>query len=100
MHETQRRRSQRALRGLLRVGVMSKLRLVKVVVQPFFVLDDGENIVELDHTPTVIPASEWPTYSSERFPAEVAAWQAKLDGEEEAIDPSTASGSRHVTPDV
>ena len=60
---------------------MSKLRLVKVVVQPFFVLDDGENITELEHQPTVIPASEWPTYSSERFPREVAEWQAKLDAD-------------------
>lgn len=59
----------------------TKLRLVKVVVQPVFVLDDGENITELEHPPTVIPASEWPTYSSERFPREVAEWQATLDAE-------------------
>jgi hypothetical protein len=60
---------------------MSKLRLVKVAVQPFFVLDDGETITELDHPATVIPASEWPAYSNERFPAELAAWQAQLDAE-------------------
>ena len=50
-----------------------RLRLVKVLVQPVFVLDDGESIVELEHPATAIPASEWPTYSSERFPAEVQA---------------------------
>jgi hypothetical protein len=60
---------------------MRKLRLVKVVVQPVFVLDDGENIIEVEHQPTVIPANEWPTYSSERFPREVAEWQQRLDTE-------------------
>ena len=58
-----------------------KIRLIKVVVQPFFVLDDGENIIELEHQATVIPASEWLAYSSERFPREVAEWQARLDAE-------------------
>jgi len=62
----------------------AKLRLVKVAVQPFFVLDDGETITEVDHQATIIPASEWPTYSSERFPREVEEWQARLDKEAEA----------------
>jgi len=68
----------------------SRLRLIKVAVQPFFVLDDGETITELEHQVTVIPASEWPTYSSERFPREVAEWQARLDAGE------TARESRRV----
>jgi hypothetical protein len=59
----------------------AKLRLVKVVVQPIVLLDDGENMVEVEHPPTVIPAGEWPTYSSERFPREFAEWQAKLDAQ-------------------
>lgn len=58
---------------------MPKLRLVKVIVQPVFVLDDGEQIIEVEHGPVVIPASEWSTYSGERFQAEVKAWQAQLD---------------------
>ena len=62
----------------------ARLRLVKVAVQPFFVLDDGETITEIDHQSTVITASEWPTYSSERFPREVAEWQARLDAEASA----------------
>lgn len=56
-----------------------RIRLIKVVVQPIFVLDDGETITEVTHPATVIPASEWPTYSGERFPREVAQWQARLD---------------------
>lgn len=63
---------------------MRRLRLVKVIVQPVFVLDDGEDIVEINHQPTVIPASEWPTYSSVRFPRELKEWQAHLDDEDRA----------------
>jgi hypothetical protein len=73
---------------------MSKLRLVKIAVQPFFVLDDGETITEIDHPATVIPASEWPTYSSERFPREVAEWQARLDAE--TVSPSLNRATRRA----
>lgn len=59
-----------------------KVRLLKVVVQPVFVLDDGETLIEVEHPATVIPAAEWPTYSSERFPREVREWQSKLDNGE------------------
>ena len=58
-----------------------KVRLLKVVVQPVFVLDDGEELTEVQHPATAIPAVEWPTYSSERFPREVAEWQENLDAE-------------------
>lgn len=60
----------------------TKVRLLKVLVQPVFVLDDGESITEVPVEEHVIPASEWPTYSSERFPREVAQWQAQLDAQE------------------
>lgn len=60
---------------------MKRLRLIKVRVQPVFVLDDGETIEELDHPAVEIPASEWSTYSAERFPHEVALWQARLDAQ-------------------
>lgn len=59
-----------------------KLRLIKVAVQPVFVLDDGETITEVEHPVTVIPANEWSTYSSERFRREVEEWQARIDGGE------------------
>lgn len=61
-----------------------RLRLVKVVVQPVFVLDDGESLTEVEHGPTVIPAAEWSTYSSVRFADEVKMWQARLDDEHES----------------
>jgi hypothetical protein len=61
---------------------MKRLRLVKVLVQPVFVLDDGENVEEVEHPAIAIPASEWPMYSGERFPAEQAKWEALLNAEE------------------
>jgi mannosyltransferase OCH1-like enzyme len=61
---------------------MPELRLVKVIVQPVFILDHGTHVSEVDHPPVVIPAEEWPTYSSERFPREVMAWQERLDSED------------------
>ena len=63
---------------------MPELRLVKVVVQPVFILDHGTHVSEVDHPPVVIPADEWSTYSSERFPREVKAWQERIDAEEAA----------------
>jgi len=73
---------------------MKRLRLVKVLVQPVFVLDDGESVAEIEHGTITIPAAEWPTYSGERFPAEVAVWQAQLDAE--AVPPNR--GVRRAKP--
>ena len=73
---------------------MPRLRLVKVIVQPVFILDDGESITELEHQATVIPAADWPTYSSERFPREVKDWQARLDQEHEPKTPPNRAARR------
>jgi hypothetical protein len=67
-----------------------RIRLVKVVVQPVFVIDHGDHLEEVEHPATVIPAEEWPTYSSERFPREVAAWQERLNQED--TDEAAAGG--------
>lgn len=39
---------------------MKKLRLLRVVVQPVFVIDDGETLVEETGQPTSVPAAQWP----------------------------------------
>ena len=44
-----------------------KLRLLKVVVQAVFVLDDGETLTETTAEPVVVPAHEWPTYPTNGF---------------------------------
>ena len=70
-----------------------KLRLVKVVVQPIFVLDDGEHITELEHPAVAIPAEDWPNYSNDRFPREVDEWQARIDAEYVAGDSNVTGRS-------
>lgn len=70
------------------------LRLVKVIVQPIIVLDDGQTLTEVEQPPVTIPADEWPTYSSERFPRELADWQSRLSGSNSAgPSPRTSAGS-------
>jgi hypothetical protein len=46
---------------------MSKLRLLKVIVQPVFVVDDGEQLLEQAAEPVSVTAAEWPTYASTSF---------------------------------
>lgn len=58
---------------------MKKLRLLKIAVKPFFIIDDGENVTEVDHPVTIIPSNEWSTYSSERFPREVSNWENEIN---------------------
>lgn len=60
---------------------MKRIRLVKVIVQPVFVLDDGTTIEEIEHPAIAIPASEWPTYSGERFPREMVAWEKEINAQ-------------------
>lgn len=72
-----------------------KLRLVEVRVQPVFMVDDGESLTALEHPVMVIPAPEWPTYSSERFPRETAAFAAQLEsGELETPAPAPNRAQR------
>lgn len=47
------------------------------------ILDRGDHVDEDPHPPVVIPAAEWPSYSGERFPAEAAAWQERIDQDAE-----------------
>lgn len=57
-----------------------KLRLLKVICQPVFVLDDGESLVEQVAEPVVVPAAEWPTYPTEGFARSFATLQAQVEG--------------------
>lgn len=68
-----------------------RLRLKLVLVQPVFLLDDGENLTDVqygvdshgnpikDHPVLTIPANEWAAYSAGRFSHEVAEWQARIN---------------------
>jgi hypothetical protein len=58
---------------------MSKLRLLKVMVQPVFVLDDGEKLVEQVAQAVTVAAEDWPTYATTGFVEAVAALRAQLE---------------------
>jgi hypothetical protein len=62
---------------------MNRLRLVKVIVHPILVLDDGENLTPFDNSPSEIPASEWPTFH-ERLQADIAAAEEQINAERES----------------
>jgi hypothetical protein len=55
-----------------------KLRLLKVVCQPVFVLDDGENLTEQAAEPIQVPAADWPAFA-ERLEAERIANEDRLN---------------------
>jgi hypothetical protein len=56
-----------------------KLRLLKVIVQPVFAVDDGESLSEQAAQPIVVPAAEWPTYATTNFVQAMEDLQAQLD---------------------
>jgi hypothetical protein len=55
-----------------------RLRLVKVVVQPHFVIDDGEQLEERVGEPVQVPAAEWPDYPR-RLEVQVAELESALE---------------------
>jgi hypothetical protein len=60
--------------------VSKKIKLRGVRVQPLISLEDEDGYLEdIDEPVSEIPAREWPTYSSEEFPRQMAESQAKLD---------------------
>lgn len=58
---------------------MSKLRLLKVIVQPVFVVDDGETLTEHPAQPVTVAPADWPTYATTTFVEGFAELQARLD---------------------
>jgi hypothetical protein len=58
---------------------MSTLRLLKVVVQPVFAIDDGETLTETTAEPVVVASADWPSYPATRFLEAVNELQAQLD---------------------
>lgn len=50
---------------------MKQLRLLKVIVQPVFVIDDGESLSEETGNTLSVPASQWKEFATETFDREV-----------------------------
>ena len=59
-------------------------RLLKVIVQPVFVLDDGEHLAELIIDPVVVPAADWPTYPTVGFAAAVEMLRSQFEDKEDS----------------
>lgn len=58
---------------------MTTLRLLKVIVQPIFVLDDGEQLTEQTVEPIAVSAAEWPTYATTGFAEAFAVLRRRYD---------------------
>jgi hypothetical protein len=58
---------------------MSRLRLLKVVVQPVFVVDDGESLREQTAQPVTVSPEAWPTFATTTFVEGMEQLQAQLD---------------------
>jgi hypothetical protein len=63
-----------------------QLRLLKVVVQATFVVDDGESLTEQVAAPVTVSAAEWPAYATETFPQQVAALEQQMAEEMSSQD--------------
>lgn len=59
-----------------------KLRLLKVIVQPVFVVDDGETLTEQATEPVVVAAKDWPDYPKTGFATAVRALEEQLGSAE------------------
>lgn len=59
---------------------MMKLRLVKVVCQPVFVVDDGDTLQEVPTQPVTVSAKDWPGYPGGAFLQQAEALQSQLNG--------------------
>jgi len=58
-----------------------QLRLLKVIVQPVFVVDDGEALTEVQAQPGAVSAADWPSYATTAFLAQVAEFEAAMNQE-------------------
>jgi hypothetical protein len=57
-----------------------KLRLLKVMVQPVFVVDDGENLAEHTAETVAVAAADWPTFATTTFAAGFEQLRRQVEG--------------------
>jgi hypothetical protein len=61
---------------------VTRIRLLKVIVQPVFVVDDGERLIEQVAEPVTVNPTDWPTFATTTFVEGMAALQAQLDAQD------------------
>ncbi len=57
-----------------------QLRLLKVIVQPVFVVDNGETLLEQVAEPVPVSAADWPGYATGAFLDAFAQLRAQVEG--------------------
>lgn len=63
----------------------ARLRLLKVIVQPTFVADDGDSLTEVIGQPFEVKGSEWTDAAQNAFaPEQLARLQAQYDEQAQA----------------
>lgn len=60
----------------------AKLRLVKVVTQAHFVLDDGETLKEVSTQPVEVAAADWEAFPTGQFKEAAEKLEAQIQGSE------------------
>jgi len=58
---------------------VTRIRLLKVIVQPVFVVDDGDELIEQVAEPVTVSPADWPTFATTTFVEGMAALQAQID---------------------
>lgn len=66
-----------------------KLRLLKVICQPVFVVDDGQSLTEQAAEPVVVSAAEWPGYATGAFAAGFEQLRQQVEGGAHIDGPAT-----------
>lgn len=64
---------------------MKRLRMLHVVLQPVFVVDDGDDLTPLPVAPITIPAAQWANVV-ETFADGVAALREQIEGADQPPD--------------
>lgn len=61
---------------------MKRLRLLKVVVQPVFVVDDGESLSEMPAAAVMVPAADWSEFTAEGFMVQCEALMTRYSSDQ------------------
>ena len=77
---------------------MKRIRLLKVVVQPVFVIDDGDTLTEQPGKQIAVDANGWRQFGETAFgDVDMAMLQAQLDAQEPADETDPARTSTAIT---